>query len=38
MTAPLPAGMVGIVSIGNAVGRVFWAWVSDGITRRWTLL
>jgi MFS transporter, OFA family, oxalate/formate antiporter len=30
------AGMVGIVSIGNAVGRVFWAWTSDTITRRWT--
>lgn len=30
------AGMVGIVSIGNAVGRIFWAWISDTITRRWT--
>jgi OFA family oxalate/formate antiporter-like MFS transporter len=30
------AGMVGIVSIGNAAGRILWAWVSDGITRRWT--
>jgi OFA family oxalate/formate antiporter-like MFS transporter len=30
------AGMVGIASIGNAVGRIFWAWISDAITRRWT--
>lgn len=28
------AGMVGLVSIGNAFGRVFWAWLSDSITRR----
>jgi len=28
--------MVGIVSIGNALGRVFWAWASDSITRRAT--
>ena len=28
------AGMVGLASIGNAFGRVFWAWVSDSITRR----
>jgi OFA family oxalate/formate antiporter-like MFS transporter len=36
VTAIVAAGMVGIVSIGNALGRVFWAWVSDAITRRWT--
>jgi OFA family oxalate/formate antiporter-like MFS transporter len=36
VNAALAAGMVGIVSIGNAVGRIFWAWVSDSITRRWT--
>jgi MFS transporter, OFA family, oxalate/formate antiporter len=36
VTAIIAAGMVGIVSIGNAVGRVFWAWVSDGITRKMT--
>ncbi|MGA8044458.1 MAG: OFA family MFS transporter [Terracidiphilus sp.] len=28
--------MVGIVSIGNAVGRIFWAAFSDIITRRFT--
>ena len=37
VTAIVAAGMVGVVSIGNAVGRVFWAWVSDLITRRVTL-
>ena len=36
ITAIVAAGMVGVVSIGNALGRVFWAWVSDGITRRAT--
>jgi MFS transporter, OFA family, oxalate/formate antiporter len=30
-------GMVGVASIGNALGRVFWASVSDVITRRATL-
>jgi len=32
------AGMVGLASIGNAVGRIFWAWTSDAITRRWTFV
>jgi OFA family oxalate/formate antiporter-like MFS transporter len=36
VTAIVAAGMVGVVSIGNAVGRVFWAWVSDLTTRRAT--
>ena len=36
VTAVTAAGMVGLASIGNAVGRVFWAWVSDLITRRAT--
>ena len=38
VTVAAAAGMVGIVSIGNAAGRIFWAWVSDGITRRWTFV
>jgi len=32
------AGMVGIASIGNALGRIFWASVSDAVTRRWTFV
>ena len=32
------AGMVGVASIGNAFGRVFWAWASDSITRRRTFV
>jgi OFA family oxalate/formate antiporter-like MFS transporter len=32
------AGMVGVASIGNAAGRIFWAWVSDTISRRWTFV
>lgn len=32
----IAASMVGVVSIGNAAGRVFWAWVSDAVTRRAT--
>jgi OFA family oxalate/formate antiporter-like MFS transporter len=35
-SAIVAAGMVGIASIGNAVGRIFWASISDAITRRWT--
>src|SRR3984893_8902725 len=34
VTAVAAAGMVGVASIGNAFGRVFWAWASDSITRR----
>ncbi len=38
VTAVVAAGMVGIASIGNALGRVFWAWASDSITRRGAFL
>src|SRR5258707_366962 len=38
VTAVVAGGMVGVASLGNAVGRVFWAWVSDLITRRATFL
>jgi OFA family oxalate/formate antiporter-like MFS transporter len=33
MTALQAANMVGLISIFNAIGRVFWAWVSDAIGR-----
>jgi OFA family oxalate/formate antiporter-like MFS transporter len=36
VTAIAAAGMIGIVSIGNALGRVFWAWASDLMGRRAT--
>src|ERR1700685_2563687 len=36
VTAIVAAGMVGVVSLGNALGRVFWAWASDAITRKAT--
>ena len=36
VSAAVAAGMVGVVSIGNALGRVFWAWLSDLITRKAT--
>ncbi|MGH8094135.1 MAG: L-lactate MFS transporter [Chthoniobacterales bacterium] len=38
VTAVVAGGLVGIASLGNAVGRVFCAWVSDLITRRATFL
>jgi len=38
VTAIAAAGMVGIASIGNALGRVFWAWASDSMTRRGAFL
>ena len=33
MTAVAAAGMVGLISIFNGAGRVFWAWVSDYVGR-----
>src|ERR1700704_2073699 len=36
VSAVAAASMVGVASIGNAFGRVFWAWASDAITRRAT--
>jgi len=38
VSAVAAAGMVGVVSIGNALGRVFWAWASDSISRRATFM
>jgi OFA family oxalate/formate antiporter-like MFS transporter len=38
VSVAVAAGMVGVVSIGNAFGRVFWAWISDSITRRTTFI
>ena len=38
MGAVAAAGMVGIASLGNALGRVLWAWTSDSITRRVTFV
>ena len=38
VSAVAAAGMVGLASTGNALGRVFWAWVSDFLTRRMTFL
>jgi OFA family oxalate/formate antiporter-like MFS transporter len=33
MSAVAAAGMVGLISIFNGIGRVFWAWMSDMIGR-----
>ena len=33
MTVLQAAGMVGVISICNGLGRVFWAWVSDSLGR-----
>jgi OFA family oxalate/formate antiporter-like MFS transporter len=34
VSAAVGAGMVGVISIGNGIGRLFWAWFSDAIGRR----
>ncbi len=31
----IAAGLVILISIGNAVGRFLWAWLSDAIGRKW---
>jgi MFS transporter, OFA family, oxalate/formate antiporter len=38
VTAVVAGGMVGVASLGNGVGRIFWAWLSDLITRRVTFV
>jgi len=36
ISAGVAGGMLGVASLGNSAGRIFWAWASDGMTRRWT--
>ncbi len=38
VTALAASGMVGIAAFGNGAGRIFWAWVSDLIPRRFVFL
>jgi OFA family oxalate/formate antiporter-like MFS transporter len=38
VSATIAASMVGIAALGNALGRIFWATISDGLTRRWTFV
>ncbi len=38
INAVVAGGLLGVVSMGNAAGRVFWAWVSDLVTRRMTFV
>jgi len=37
-SAATAAGVVSIISIGNALGRFGWAWLSDAIGRKWIFL
>ena len=34
----LSASVVILISVCNGVGRLFWAWLSDAISRRWVFL
>ena len=34
----IAAWLVSIISVGNAVGRFLWAWLSDAIGRKWVFL
>jgi OFA family oxalate/formate antiporter-like MFS transporter len=38
VTAETAAILVGLISVGNGVGRVFWAWISDVTARRTAFL
>ncbi|HVL96497.1 MAG TPA: OFA family MFS transporter [Solirubrobacteraceae bacterium] len=38
VSAVVAAGVVSIISIGNAIGRFVWAWLSDAIGRKWVFL
>jgi OFA family oxalate/formate antiporter-like MFS transporter len=38
VNAGIAATMVGIISLANGGGRFLWAWLSDGIGRRWVFL
>ena len=35
VNATVAAGLVSIISVANALGRFFWAWLSDAIGRKW---
>jgi OFA family oxalate/formate antiporter-like MFS transporter len=35
VSAAIAASLVSIISVGNALGRFFWAWLSDAIGRKW---
>lgn len=35
VSATVAAGLVSIISVGNASGRFLWAWLSDAIGRKW---